>query len=343
MKSTYYEASEPGSYGGVRALTRYSGMPVKTVKGWLETQDPYTLHKPVVKKFPRRKTFAKGVDDLFQADLADMRNLTSSNDGNSYILTCIDVFSRYAFAVPVKDKRGSTVAAAFEKIFTERVPNMLQTDRGTEFYNVQVQELFKKNGVRHYSSLNDDIKAALVERFNRTLKSRLFRYMTRSHTKRWIDVIDDVVNSYNRSHHRSIGAAPIDVTSENEDEIARRQYPPKPPFKYRYDVGDRVRIAKYKHVFQKGYIPNWTEEIFTIVDRYPTHPVTYGLADLTGEHISGKFYEQEIQKVTKTNDDVYEVEKVLKTRKRGGKVEYFVKWQGYPDKFNSWVTDVIQS
>jgi transposase InsO family protein len=112
------------------------------------------------------------------------------------------VFSRHAFAVPVKDKRGSTVAAAFENIFAERAPNMLQTDRGTEFYKVQVQESFKKNGMRHYTSLNDDIKAALVERFKRTLKSRLFRYMTRSHTKRWIDVIDDVVNSYNRSHHR---------------------------------------------------------------------------------------------------------------------------------------------
>jgi transposase InsO family protein len=222
-KATYYEASEPGSYGGVRALTRYSGMPVKAVKAWLETQDPYTLHKPVVKKFPRRKTIAKGIDDLFQADLADMRNLASSNDGNSYILTCIDVFSRYAFAVPVKDKRGSNVAATFEKIFTQRTPNILQTDRGTEFYSVQMHELFKKNGVRHYSSLNDDIKAALVERFNRFLKSQLFRYMTRSHTKRWID---DVVNSYNRSHHRSIGAMPIDVTSEKEDNIARRQYLP---------------------------------------------------------------------------------------------------------------------
>jgi hypothetical protein len=112
-----YEAIEPGSYGGIRALTRYSNMPVKTNKGWLETQDSYTLHKPVVENFARRKTFAKGIDDLFQADLADMRNLASSNDGNSYILTYIDVFSRYAFAVPVKDKRGSTVAAAFEKIF----------------------------------------------------------------------------------------------------------------------------------------------------------------------------------------------------------------------------------
>jgi L-rhamnose mutarotase len=180
-----------------------------------------------------------------------MRNLASSNDGNFYILTCIDVFSRYAFAVPVKDKRGSTVTVTCEKIFAERVPNMMQTDRGTEFYNVQVQELFEKNGVRHYSSLNDDTKAALVETFNRTLKSRLFRYMTRSHTKRWIDVIDDVVNSYTRSHRRPIGATPIDVATENEDDIARRQYSPKLPFKYRYDVGDRVCIAKYKHVFQK--------------------------------------------------------------------------------------------
>ena len=339
MESVYYEASKPGSYGGVRPLARYGGMPVKTVKGWLETQDTYTLHKPITKKFPRRKTFAKGIDDLFQADLADM---TSYNDGHSYILTCIDVFSRYAFAVPIKDKRGSTVAVAFEKIFAERVPNMLQTDRGTEFLNVQVQGVFRKYKIHHYFSLNDDIKAALIERFNRTLKSRLFRYMTRHHTSRWVDVLDDVVKSYNRSHHRSIGTAPIDVTPENEDEIARRQYPPKPPLTYRYDVGDRVRIAKYKHVFQKGYLPNWTEEIFVIADRYPTHPVTYGLRDLSGEDIRGKFYEQEIQKVTKTDDDIYEVEKVLKTRKRGGKVEYFVKWKGFPDKFNSWVTDILK-
>ena len=297
MESVYYEASEPGSYGGVRPLARYSGMPVKSIRGWLETQDPYTLHKPVTKRFPRRKTFAKGINDLFQADLADMRNLTSSNNGYSYILTCIDVFSRYAFAVPVKDKRGSTVANAFEKIFAERVPNMMQTDRGMEFLNVQVQNVFRKYGIHHYFSFNDDIKAALVERFNRTIKSRLFRYMTHRHTNRWIDVLDDVVKSYNRSRHRSVDVAPIDVSSENEDEIARRQYPPKPLLKYRYEIGDRVRIAKYKHVFQKGYLPNWTEEVFVIVERNPTNPVTYGLEDLTGEHIKGKFYEQEIQKV----------------------------------------------
>jgi transposase InsO family protein len=130
----------------------------------------YTLHKPIAKKFPRRKTFAKGIDDIFSGRFADMRNFASYNDGFSYILTCIDVFSRYAFAIPIKDKRGSTVAAAFEKIFSERVPNMVQTDRGLEFLNAQVQDVFRKHGIRHYFSLNDDIKAALVERFNRTLE-----------------------------------------------------------------------------------------------------------------------------------------------------------------------------
>ena len=338
MESVYYEASKPGSYGGVRPLVRYGGMPARRTKTWLETPDTYTLHKPLTRKFPRRKTFAKGIDDLFQADLADMRNLASFNGGFSYILTCIDVFSRFAFAEAVRDKRGPTVANAFEKIFAIRVPNMLQTDRGLEFLNVTVQSVFRKHGVHHYFSLNDDIKAALIERFNRTLKSRLYRIMTHRSTNRWIDVLSDVVDSYNLSRHRSIGMAPIDVVPDNEDEVAKRLYPSKPPLNYTYDVGDRVRIAKYKHVFQKGYLPNWTQEIFEIVEKYPTYPVTYGLSDLTGESIKGKFYEQELQKVTKTD----EVERVLKTRKRSGKIEYFVQWKGYPEKFNSWVTEIVE-
>jgi hypothetical protein len=101
-----------------------------------------------------------------------------------------------------------------------------------------------------------------------------------------------------------------------------------------------VRITKYKHVFQKGYLPNWTHEVFEICERYPTYPVTYGLRDLTGESIKGKFYEQEIQRVEKRDDDLFEIEKILKTRKRGSRVEYYVKWKGYPEKFNSWTSDL---
>jgi hypothetical protein len=310
MESRYYEASMPGSYGGVRALARYSGSPVTVAGRWLEKQDPCTLHKPTVKRFLRRKTFAKTINDVFQADLADMRNL---------------------FAVAVKDKRGLTVSAAFGKKFVDRIPNMLQTDRGLEFLNAQVQEVFRKNNVHHYYSLNDDIKAALVKRFHRTLKSRLYRYMTHHRTNRWIDALSDVVKSYNSSYHRSIGTAPNDVTPGNEEEIARRLYPPKPPLRYKYGVGNRVRVTKYKHVFHEGYLPNWTHEVFEICERYPTYPVTYGLGDLAGDSIKGKFYEQEIQSVEKRDDDLFEIEKILKTRKRGSRVEYYVKWKGYPE------------
>jgi hypothetical protein len=134
---------------------------------------------------------------------------------------------------------------------------------------------------------------------------------------------------------------PNDVTSENSQIVAMRLYPEKTKPKWTLEVGDNVRISKYKHVFKKGYTQNWTDEIFIVSLRHATNPVTYGLTDLNGEEIKGKFYEQEIQKVVK-HDDVYIVEKVLKTRKRNGQVEHFVKWKGYPDKFNSWTSDICK-
>ena len=117
MVDLYYQANEPGSYGGVHPLARYSATSVKTASDWLMSQDAYTLHKPIRRKFPRRKNYSKGIGDLFQADLADMQNLSKIDSGNRYILTCIDVFTKVGYAVAVKDKRGPTIADAFEKIF----------------------------------------------------------------------------------------------------------------------------------------------------------------------------------------------------------------------------------
>jgi transposase InsO family protein len=341
MEARYYDVSRAGSYGGVRPLARYSNSSIKPTKTWLSSQDAYTLHKPVRKIFPRRKTFAKGIGDLYQADLVDMQNLSRYNDGYRYILTCIDVFSKRAFAIPLKDKRGASVTKAFETIFAETTPTMLQTDRGTEFLNVEVQKLFRDRKINHYWSLNDDIKSAVVERFNRTLKTRMFRYFTHRNSNKWVDVLSDLIKAYNSSYHRTIGMAPDDVTSTNENEIAKRMYPDKPKLVWKYNVGDRVRISKYKNIFEKGYLKNWSDEMYVIFDRYPTFPVTYGLRDLGDEEIKGKFYEQEIQLVSKT-DDVYIVEKVLKTRKRNGIVESLIQWRGYPSKFNSWSSDVFK-
>jgi hypothetical protein len=190
--------------------------------------------------------------------------------------------------------------------------------------------------------MNDEIKAAVVERFNRTLKSKMFRYFTHRNTHRWIDVLNELMKSYNRTHHRSIGMAPVEVNLSSESKIRERLYPPKPSPVWKYRVGDTVRVSRSKNVFEKGYLANWTEEIFVVSERYPTHPVTYGLKDIIGEPIKGKFYEHEMQQIVKT-DDVYDVERVIKTRRRNGKLEYFVKWKGYPEKFNSWVADLVTS
>ena len=150
MESVYYEASNPGSYGGVRPLITYSGAPAQNVKTWLTSQDAYTLHRPVRRIFKRRNTSSKGINDVFQADLAEMQKLASFNDNYRFFLSCICVFSKYGFVIPPKNKRGSTIVEAFEKIFWERTSTLLQTDRSTEFLNNEVQDLFKKYSIRHY-------------------------------------------------------------------------------------------------------------------------------------------------------------------------------------------------
>ena len=135
--------------------------------------------------------------------------------------------------------------------------------------------------------------------------------------------------------------SPSEVTAQNEAVVRRRLYPSAAlPPKWRYKVGQSVRIKQSKRVFKKGYEPSWTEEVFTIASLYPSDPPTYILKDLLGEEIKGKFYEQEIQPITHKTDDIYVVERVIKTRRRGKRTEFFVKWRNYPDKFNSWVDDI---
>jgi hypothetical protein len=341
LKKHYYDPRQPGSFSSVQNLKRYSGLNKKKVMTFLRAQDAYTTHKPTRVRFPRRRTYAKGIDDLFQADLVDVSKISKYNDGYRYVLTCIDVFSKRAWGIALKTKSGPEVTSAFEKILDDRKCNMLQTDKGTEWLNSKFQSMLRQNNIKFYTSENDDIKAAVVERFNRTLKSRMWRYFTYKNTRRFLDVLPDLIHSYNNTYHRSIGMKPMDVDRTSEDLVRKRLYPVKPKkLKWKYSVGDRVRISMHRQPFEKGYEGNWSEELFVVNVRHPTEPITYGISDLSGEDIKGKFYELELQKVSKRDDEVFVVEKILKTRKRNGKVEYLVKWRSYPDKFNSWVDNV---
>lgn len=337
FEKIYYDIENPASYGGVSKLAKAASTSTHKAKEWLMTQDTYTLHKPVRFKFPRRKILSYGIGELMQCDLVDMSKFSKHNGGNKYLLTAIDVFSKLAYAIPLRDKKADTLVVALEKLLELSGPvSKIQTDKGGEFYNKRVKDFFKKHNIHHYSSYSEN-KAAVVERFNRTLKNKLYRMFTHRGTLKYVDVLPSVIKSYNDSVHRSIGIAPSKVTPKLERGIFKKLYGYATDVKFKFDVGEQVRISKAKRVFRRGYLPNWTDEVFTVYKRYSSVPPTYLLSDLKQNVVSGRFYEHELQKVLKRSEDYWRVEKILKTRGTGSNKEYFVKWLGFSDEHNSWV------
>ena len=337
LKAIYYDAKHPAGFSSVKKLVKASGFSHKQVKQWLKAQATYTLHKQARKKYPTRHYIVHDIDEQWQTDLCDMASLSRYNTGHHFILTVIDIFSRYAWARPLKTKHGKEVVKAFQSIFREgRIPKRIQSDQGKEFENRNVRVLFQKHDIELFS-VKSAYKAALVERFNRTLKNKLYRHFTANLTQNWTKVLKNVVHSYNHSVHRSIGLKPVDVNSDTVDEVRQSFQRKRAVGKSDVQVGEKVRISKVRSVFAKGYLPNWTEEIFTVSSiNTKQSPITYKLKDYTGEEIEGSFYRQEIEPIIH-DDDTYLVEKIIRRQKRDGEEWYFVKWKGYPSTMNSWV------
>lgn len=338
LNSEYYNTKSPRSFGGVSRLRRNTAFSKQETRQWLHNQDTYTLHKPIRRHFKRRQVTVGGINQQLQADLIDIRNLKKYNDNVSYLLTLIDVFSRYATVYTLKDKSSHSLVSVFKKMFSSSTPPFkVQTDQGGEFKNKLVKRVFKNAGVDIFSSKNEDIKASVIERFNRTLKERIYRYLTKHNTKRYIHVLNNIVESYNNSYHRSIKRAPSQVNFKNQEDVWHILYH-KPNILKHSDLtsGDRVRVSKIKNTFEKGYLPNWTSELFTISTVvYRTNPRTYILKDDNGDLLEGTFYSQELQKVG--DKQLYRISSVLKTRVNKGKKELLVEWLGYPTSFNSWI------
>lgn len=344
----YYDAAHPAGYGSLNKLSEAMKhkMSKEETKNWLQSQETYTLHKPVQHKFPRNKYVLSNLNELWQADLSDLQSYSEYNDGYRYILCVIDVFSKYAFVRPMKNKKSTTVKECFASIFSEAkaTPRHLQTDKGTEFISKDVQSFLKNYNINYYTTNNPDIKASVVERFQRTLKMKMWRYFTHNNTYRYVDILSDLLYSYNHSTHRSIKMRPCDVSFDNIMTVWSNLYgrsvnqKSKNIVQPKLHVGDYVRITKYKHVFQKGYESNWSDEIFvvtSVIDRSPW--VVYTLKDLQNEEITGTFYEKELQKVNYDPTNMYKIDKIMRTRYTGHRKEVLVKWKGYPNKFNSWI------
>lgn len=306
---------------------------------WLQSQDTYTLHKPVTKRFRRRKTIVGGINDQFQADLIDMQKYKDSNKGNSFILTVIDVFSKYAWASAIKSKQGHAVAKQLREILMQRTCLALQTDKGKEFYNQEVKNLLNQLGVTHFSTENEDIKASIVERFNKTLRNKIARWFTKTNEFEYISILPDLIYAYNNSIHRSIGMSPAKVTNENAEDVWWKMYGDlgTPIYKTKFHSGEMVRISKYRHAFSRGYDKNWSTEIFVVSEVKRTDPVTYKIRDLMDEEIIGSYYDKELQRVQKP--ETFMIEEILERRKVGKQNQLLVKYKGYPSKFNQWISD----
>ena len=204
-------------------------------------------------------------------------------------------------------------------------PNKIWVDQGSEFYNQSFKDFLKVNNIEMYSTYNEG-KSVVAERFIRTLKNKIFKHMTTISKNVYIDVLNDIVNRYNNTVHKTIKMKPIDVTGDSYVEYNEEANKKNPKFK----VNDHVRISKYKNIFTKGYVPNWSEEVFIVNEIKNTVLWTYTISDLNGENVHGTFYEKELQK---TNQKEFRIEKVLK--RKGDKLH--VKWKGYDNSFNSWI------
>ena len=255
-----------------------------------------------------------------------MQLLSKYNRGIKYLLCAIDLFSKYAWVVPLKEKRGITVVNAFQKKSKgPRKPYKIWVGQGGGLYNNLFKRFLKINNTDMYSAYNEG-KFVVAERFIRTLKNKIFKHMTAVSRNVYFDVLDDIVDKYNDTGHRTIKMKPIDVASDSYAEYNEDSNVTKPKFK----VGDHVRISKYKNIFAKGYTPNWSEEVFVVSKIKNTVPGIYVVSELNGEEIAGSFYEKEPQK---TNQKQFRIEKVIK--RKGDK--FYVKWKGYDDSFNSWI------
>ena len=224
----------------------------------------------------------------------------------------IDIFSKYAWVVPLKDKKGVSIVDAFQKILDDsnRKPNKIWVDKGSEFYNSSFRKWLKDNDMEMYSIHNDG-KSVVAERFIRTLKTKIYNYVTLVSKNVYIDKLDDIAGEYNNTYHRTIKMKPVDVEDNTYIDFEKEVNDKDPKFK----VGDHVQISKYKKIFAKGYMPNWSEEVFVVCKIKNKAPWTYVINDLNGEEIIGTFYEKELQK---TNQKEFRIEKVI--RRKGDKL-----------------------
>ncbi|CAJ0585350.1 unnamed protein product, partial [Mesorhabditis spiculigera] len=273
-----------------------------------------------------------------QADLGDLSSLSTWNDGMKWLLLVVDVYSKFIMVAALPDKRPASVAEAMRKMFTKWIPFNLLTDKGKEFTTGAMLQLYADLKINHFTLRGSDQKAQVAEAHLKTIKYKIYRYFTHNNTRRWVDVVQQIAESLNKTRSTVTGMRPVDVNFDTK--IPNQQ--PQIADSSKFQIGDTVVLSNRRETFQKGFRGLWGSELFVVRQIDMRVPVTYRVSDLNGKKIEGRFYDAELQRA-ENSDGVYKVERILDERRRKGKLEYLVKWLDYDDEFNSWVRaeDVI--
>lgn len=348
LEKLYKSPGEAGAFSSINKLHHILAkknykVSKKHIKNWLRNQYTYSIHRFKQKTFPRNPIVASYIDDNWQADLLFLPELRNYNDRKYIMLVCIDVISRYAWGESLRSKHGKHVAAAFTKILLKsgRKPEKLQTDHGTEFYNKDFKSVLSEHKIRLYSTFSDK-KAAIAERCIKEIKKLIYRFLSDNQTNRYINNIEGIFETYNKTYHSAIGMSPSEVSEKNlstvfenlygkywtKDKIQEKQN--------RLKIGDIVRIAIPGDSFTKGYKGKWTTELFTVHGIQPYSPFTkYQLMNSNGDLVRGLFYEKELQ-LAAEGSRRFTHATILKEKTIKKKKWVLVTWKGEKPKIKRW-------
>ena len=348
--------NNPSSFSGINVLHKAAktidkSISVNDVKNYLKSQKTYTLHRNTFKRFPRRKILAPYPKVIVSSDLVDMSKLSSHNSGYRYLLVVIDVFSRYAQVVPLKRKTATDTLSGLKQILESdefQGARKFNSDEGKEYYNAPVKKYLSSKDITLYSTKSREIKAAIAERFIRTIKGKIYKYLTHNNTLSYIAKLPNIISNYNHSIHRILKNTPFNVhhTAKNSkylNELFNQMYKNTTqthnPFSSLLTVGEYVRIADEgrNKAFRRGYSIQNTWEIFRVktVD-ISQFPATYTLEDQQGEDILGVFYREEL--IPTHLPQSFDID-IIRSKKVGNSIHHYVSWRGYPPQFNSWIKD----
>ena len=356
LEEIYFSPSHPASYEGPKKLYEVVRKENKfkishnQIKSWLQKQNSYSINKTAKRNFQRSRVIVAGIDDQFDTDLASFIPYSDDNDGYKYLLAVIDIFSRYAWVEPLKDKTANEIVRAFDKILSSgRVPRRLRSDGATDFTSKKFQDYVKSKNIKHFTT-HGVKQANYVERFIKTIKSKIYRYIVQNNTPRYIDILPQLVNSYNNSYHSGIKEIPSQVNKDNEKKLWWQMYWPdkvyikketkrKRKLHFKFNIGDKVRVSYRRSAFERAYNAKWSSEIFKIIRRFKRdgQPI-YKISDWFNKPEKGTFYQAELQKVHADEDSIFLIDKIIKYKGRGKNRQVLVSWKGWPAKFNSWIS-----